>query len=341
MRAKRPAFLSRRENSLRRSWTSTAGALRRCSSIDSSTSRETPSTHTRNTRTTARDARTTAGRGNGCPRCGRGISSSRDDTSAGRWRPYLPSCYGSDRFRRRRWTEGDGASELLQAAWALFLWSNAERRRDVGAGDQALPGERGARPLPDAREALEWAAETRVSMVDLKFCDLLGTWQHMTLPLRGVRRRRVRGGPRLRRLLDPRLAGDLGVGHAADARSDLGDPRPGHRGADALARSARSPTRSRARATRATRARSRSGPRSTCARPGSPTRASSAPSASSSSSTRSATTSARTRRTTRSTRPRASGTPASPASATRRARRRATSRRRRTTRSTTCARRWC
>ena len=41
-----------------------------------------------------------------------------------------------------------------------------------------------ASTLPDAREALEWAAETRVSMVDLKFCDLLGTWQHMTLPLR-------------------------------------------------------------------------------------------------------------------------------------------------------------
>src|SRR4030095_15007815 len=39
-------------------------------------------------------------------------------------------------------------------------------------------------PRPDAREALDWAAETRVSMVDLKFCDLLGTWQHMTLPLR-------------------------------------------------------------------------------------------------------------------------------------------------------------
>jgi glutamine synthetase len=42
----------------------------------------------------------------------------------------------------------------------------------------------GSETLPDAREALEWAAETRVSMVDLKFCDLLGTWQHMTLPLR-------------------------------------------------------------------------------------------------------------------------------------------------------------
>ena len=44
----------------------------------------------------------------------------------------------------------------------------------------------GGETLPDAREALEWASETRVSMVDLKFCDLLGTWQHMTLPLRAL-----------------------------------------------------------------------------------------------------------------------------------------------------------
>ena len=27
---------------------------------------------------------------------------------------------------------------------------------------------------PDAREALEWATETRAQMVDLKFCDLFG-----------------------------------------------------------------------------------------------------------------------------------------------------------------------
>ena len=93
----------------------------------------------------------------------------------------------------------------------------------------------GGETLPDAREALEWAAETRVSMVDLKFCDLLGTWQHMTLPLRAFGADALRGRARLRRLLDPRLAGDLRVGHAADARSELGDPRPGHRGADALA----------------------------------------------------------------------------------------------------------
>src|SRR5918992_3539558 len=42
----------------------------------------------------------------------------------------------------------------------------------------------GGETLPDAREALEWAGQTRAAMVDLKFCDLLGTWQHVTLPIR-------------------------------------------------------------------------------------------------------------------------------------------------------------
>jgi glutamine synthetase len=44
----------------------------------------------------------------------------------------------------------------------------------------------GAETLPDASEALEWAREAQVAMVDLKFCDLLGTWQHMTLPIRAL-----------------------------------------------------------------------------------------------------------------------------------------------------------
>ena len=51
----------------------------------------------------------------------------------------------------------------------------------------------------------------------------------------GVRRGRVRGGPRLRRLVDPRLAGHLGERHAAHPAGRHGDPRPVHRGADALA----------------------------------------------------------------------------------------------------------
>jgi glutamine synthetase len=36
---------------------------------------------------------------------------------------------------------------------------------------------------PDPRGALDWAEETEAKLVDLKFCDLLGSWQHMTLPI--------------------------------------------------------------------------------------------------------------------------------------------------------------
>ena len=34
------------------------------------------------------------------------------------------------------------------------------------------------------RDALIWAQQTQAAMVDLKFCDLLGTWQHVSLPVR-------------------------------------------------------------------------------------------------------------------------------------------------------------
>jgi glutamine synthetase len=35
----------------------------------------------------------------------------------------------------------------------------------------------------EPRTAIEWASRTQAAMVDLKFCDLLGTWQHVTLPI--------------------------------------------------------------------------------------------------------------------------------------------------------------
>jgi glutamine synthetase len=41
----------------------------------------------------------------------------------------------------------------------------------------------GAEERPAPKETLEFAGRTQAQMVDLKFCDLLGTWQHVTLPL--------------------------------------------------------------------------------------------------------------------------------------------------------------
>ena len=87
-----------------------------------------------------------------------------------------------------------------------------------------------------------------------------------------LRRIRVRRRARFRRLVDPRLAGHLRVGHAPDAGRLVGDPRSVHRGSDALAPLRdRRPDHARA-ATREIRVASRSAPRSTSARRASPTR---------------------------------------------------------------------
>src|SRR5437870_11414827 len=67
-------------------------------------------------------------------------------------------------------------------SWALFLWSDAGRS-GMAAEETKHYLTNGQATTPDAREALDWARETTAKLVDLKFCDLLGTWQHVTLPL--------------------------------------------------------------------------------------------------------------------------------------------------------------
>ena len=37
----------------------------------------------------------------------------------------------------------------------------------------------GAETAPEPAEALEFTRKTQAKMIDLKFTDLLGTWQHM------------------------------------------------------------------------------------------------------------------------------------------------------------------
>src|SRR6187399_2659269 len=89
----------------------------------------------------------------------------------------------------------------------------------------------GSETAPDAREAIEWAGETRATMVDLKFCDLLGTWQHVTLPLTAFDESAFDDGLG--------FDGSSIRGWQAIQDSDmllLPDPRPGHGGADSLAR---------------------------------------------------------------------------------------------------------
>src|SRR5438552_8857095 len=62
--------------------------------------------------------------------------------------------------------------------WGVFGWSEG------GAVEQTVDKQylaNGSKPEP--AETLAWALETKAQMVDVKFCDLLGSWQHMTLPI--------------------------------------------------------------------------------------------------------------------------------------------------------------
>ena len=198
----------------------------------------------------------------------------------------------------------------------------------------------GGETLPDAREALEWASETRASMVDLKFCDLLGTLAAHHAADAGIRRGGLRRRPRLRRLLDPRLAGiqDSDMLLMPDASSAILDPATEAPTLSLVCEIADPVTREPyAKDPRGVARRAEEHLRST----GIADTAYFGPECEFFVFDEVSTTSARTAPTTRSTRPRVTGTRANPASATRCGRRRATSRRRRTTRSPTSARRWC
>jgi glutamine synthetase len=67
-----------------------------------------------------------------------------------------------------------------------FFWTDDAEEARMSELEERHFLRNGGETLPDAREALEWATETRATMIDLKFCDLLGTWQHMSLPVRAL-----------------------------------------------------------------------------------------------------------------------------------------------------------
>ena len=67
-------------------------------------------------------------------------------------------------------------------------------------------------------EVLGLIADEDVEVVDVRFCDLPGLMQHFSIPACAADDRRVRRGPRLRRVVDPRVPGDPGIGHDPDPR---------------------------------------------------------------------------------------------------------------------------
>ena len=69
------------------------------------------------------------------------------------------------------------------------------------------------------------AKKNGVKLVDLKFIDFLGIWQHTTIPIAQLDDGTFEDGYRLRRLVDPRLAADQRVRHADHPGPDDGGDR--------------------------------------------------------------------------------------------------------------------
>src|SRR6266540_3922897 len=107
-------------------------------------------------------------------------------------------------------------------------------RNDGRSSGQALPGQRGCREAGAERGARVGGTDAG----DHGRPQVLRSARFVAAHDAAadvVRRVCLRRGARLRRVVDPRLAGDRGVGHAADAGSGERDSRPVHRGADPLA----------------------------------------------------------------------------------------------------------
>ena len=86
------------------------------------------------------------------------------------------------------------------------------------------------------RAALEWSRETSAAMVDLKFCDLLGTWQHSRFRSTGSTRRPSTDGLGFDGSSIRGWQGISEIRHAADARPSTAMLDPFTRGSDTLAR---------------------------------------------------------------------------------------------------------
>ena len=71
-------------------------------------------------------------------------------------------------------------------------------------------------------DVMKMVKDNEVKFVDFRFTDTRGKEQHVTVPVKAFDEDKFESRPRVRRLVDRRLEGHPGVGHAADARSEHG-----------------------------------------------------------------------------------------------------------------------
>ena len=121
---------------------------------------------------------------------------------------------------------------VLEALTGKKLADTAKHIPQVGEADTEGSAEDWVTPLTveryvggravEAKDVLALAQGHAVRMVDFKFTDLPGTWQHLGLSIHSLDEDAFAEGL-ARRLVDPRLPGDRGLGHGAAAGPDRAD----------------------------------------------------------------------------------------------------------------------
>ena len=84
------------------------------------------------------------------------------------------------------------------------------------------------------KDVLAFAKENGAKMLDLRFMDFPGLWQHFSVPIGQLDEGQLRGRIRIRRLQHPRLAADQRQRHAGDSGSGHGQDGSLHPGSHAV-----------------------------------------------------------------------------------------------------------
>ena len=122
---------------------------------------------------------------------------------------------------------------MLSATFPCALRGHSPRAVEPTPTESPHTKARRAQMAKTVADVMKMVKENEIKFVDFRFTDTRGKEQHVSVPISHFDEDKFTLGPCLRRLVDRRLEGHRGLGHAAHARPEHRQRRPLLRRADA------------------------------------------------------------------------------------------------------------